>query len=446
MFKEEEEQLQNLKKDYDSVPIPLALLDEAVFHGFSRAKKQKKIKRKQSWTFAASLAALLLLTVVSAFIRISPAFASYITSIPGMEMAVEMIRGDKGMMSAVENGYIQKINLSEEHSGLRITLNSIMADRGRMVVFVTLKNTGAHQYISLNRLELKTLDGEQIKVSAGLPMTDFQKGKSVTTTIEMGYENPLPAKRLVLSLEAEDVDPSREKRVRIPGVFTYSFSLSPKMSQNKPKIYHLDKTVSIDHQKVTVKEVSVSPMRTSVHLLFDPKNIKKIFHIEDVRLVDEKGEVWSGIDNGISAVYPNENEQIVYLQSNYFKKPKKLYLQFNKTRALDKDELMVVYDPSSGKILKAPRDHKIIGMEQKPGELTMDIKSESRIISGSSTVLNADQINIGKDGMGMSYSDTDKKLAVTYYIDQKKLVPGPLTIHLDDYPAYIHGSVKLELK
>ena len=57
-----------------------------------------------------------------------------------------------------------------------------------------------------------------------------------------------------------------------------------------------------------------------------------------------KMERFGSILSGISGRGVGEFEQIIFLQSNYFEKPKELYLRINKLQALNKDEKTVIID------------------------------------------------------------------------------------------------------
>ncbi|MBM7693201.1 hypothetical protein JOC77_002641 [Peribacillus deserti] len=78
--------------------------------------------------------------------------------------------------------------------------------------------------------------------------------------------------------------------------------------------------------------------------------------------------------------YPDDDEHRIYLQSNYFKKPKKLFLQFNKVRVLNKNGLNVVFDPKTGKLIKAPRDGIITGVETSGEEFILKLHMKHRVI------------------------------------------------------------------
>src|ERR1700730_16497879 len=65
----------------------------------------------------------------------------------------------------------------------------------------------------------------------------------------------------------------------------------------------------------------------------NPHNTKRILNFDDLRLVDENGTTWNKINDGETAKQISKDESIIYLQSNYFRNPKKLSLVINKIQA-----------------------------------------------------------------------------------------------------------------
>lgn len=108
--------------------------DLAIAQGIQRAKALRRRKRT-SLTAAASF--ILLVTVFAAMVHVSPAFASAIRQIPGMEVFVRILSTqDKGLAQAFDNEFFQPINISHTQNGETFTLNGVIADESRIVVFI----------------------------------------------------------------------------------------------------------------------------------------------------------------------------------------------------------------------------------------------------------------------------------------------------------------------
>ncbi len=435
MFEKEEKQLQNLKQHYDDIPIPSSI-DEHILKGINRAKKKKRFSSIKWGSLAASLFIVLILTSI----RVSPTFAGYISNIPGLEKIVELVRFDKGLVSAIENDFYQEINVSGEHEGITITIDGAIVDEQKMVLFYTIESNRNIKSIHPEKIKLQDANGndiEKIGFSYGA-IQDIRKGEPVTTTLDIHFDESFP-EDFILSVNFSDLDSTWE----MPFAIDHS-----KYEGMKDEII-LNETVSIENQKITFEKVTILPTRVAVQLKYDEANTKQIFAFEDLRLVDENGERWNGITSGVSAALPSENERIIYLQSNYFKKPKELYLEFSSVRALDKDELEVVVNTATNELLKAPKDGMLSSVEKRGHDLAFLLNSshpsdENFHYSLFSHDYRDQAGNEYSSNSSFSYDSPDGKQIglVLENLDFE----GPLTFRIIDYPSRITEPVRIKIK
>lgn len=432
MYKREEEQLNDFKKEYDNIPLSLDKLDQAIMTGFNKAKlEERKSKRKKNSIYSFIAAALLFIGLFSS-IRISPVFASYISEIPGMEKIVELIRDDKGRLAAVENKYYQELGVSSEvKEGLKVTLDGTIADEMGIVLYYTLHSEQKKKEFMIDKVNIKAKDGtvlDEATISFGSPHPQEEDQTSYSGEIEYFFEVPLTAKEYII-----DIEVSGEK-------YSLPFTLK---DFKKKKEYPINQTMELEGQKINVEKVIVYPLRIAVYLEADPKNEKQILNFDDLRIVDEKGEVWGKILNGVTGTGANGEKQEIYLQSNYFHEPKEFYLVLNRAQAVNKDELYVVVDPQKQKILKQPeanmiRDVKVIGNDLAftMGEFPYGMFSEAYEMSG-------EKIDIDSNYM-TTISDDIQESGVS--------VPGlsarkePIKLKLSYYPSWIKGNEKIRIK
>lgn len=216
--------------------------------------------------------------------------------------------------------------------------------------------------------------------------------------------------------------------------------LSPK------KEYMLNKKLEIENQKITVKKVVSYPTHTAVHVEFDPENSKKIFGINGLRVEDKKGESWN--TNTVQDTLISENERIIYLESHYFAGSKKLYLQADSIRALDKDELWVEIDTESNQILKAPKDGKLTKVEKRKNELAIQLEADRKFIdhqifldyaidSYGNKIKEKGPFGASPDGRSIWYT-------VPFPMNEK--ISGPIKLELLDYPAVVKQDIKIKIK
>jgi hypothetical protein len=205
----------------------------------------------------------------------------------------------------------------------------------------------------------------------------------------------------------------------------------------------------IEGQKIMIKSVKTSPTRVGITFEFPEKNSMRIFDIEDLRLVNEKGETCSRIASGVVAS-GDFKEKTYYLQSNYFKRPKELYLVFNTLRALDKDNLLVKVDTENLDILQSP-DGKLAKVEYEENVDNAGVLFFSWD-KAYEQVNHLNPIQSYKNGNG-----EDRKLSTQYQEEagsvglsrfgfpyERTGHPGEIiTFELQDYPSWIHGEVKI---
>jgi hypothetical protein len=440
MHNREEERLQYLKDRLEEADFPSEKVDEAIRKGIHKANRPKKTIILWRGVLAA---ALILLTIFISSLRVSEAFATYISTIPGMDKIVEMVRQDKGLMSIIENDFVQEVNNSDTHEGIKVTLHSFIADEEQLVLFYSVETERESvDNLQIERLRIETADGEEIPYNslsiAGLDIEEPGMYQS-----DYVLRSPLMDEEYTVTMEM------RSEEGALSGEWTIPFNVdSKKVGQTKN--ISIDKEYQIEGQKVVIKKMKVSPTRIGVEFHFPEENSKRVFDIEDLRLVDEKGEIWSRISNGLVAS-GDFHEKTYYLQSNYFEEPKDLYLVFNSVRALDKNKLQVQVDTHDLKILQAP-DERLAKVEYEEG---FDHNSGGLLFSWDQDYEQANHMNPIS-----SYIDTDgveQKLHTQYHegagsyrvprfgfpYDRSENPGGKISFELQDYPSWIKGEVKI---
>lgn len=448
MLNVEEEKLTKAQAALETIDIPEIQLDQAIFSGLAKGKR----KKKQNLLFMRTLAsAAILIFAFTAMLRTSETFASYITSIPGMEKIVELVRFDKGLQAAIENDFAQKINVSDEHDGLKITLDSAIVDEEMMVLFYTMESSGSHKDISVDHFELTDEHGRELELSSSFSASpiDLQKeGKAVQEMTYYFYGKAVPENMKLSFHLAEGRTENGEPHTKLSDTWVLPFSIDKESFKDKKEIIDVNKTVSFEGQKVIIEKVSIYPTRIGVTVHFDEGNTKQIFAIEDLRLVDESGEEWAGVANGISASHISDHKQELYLQSNFFKKPEKLYLRFSSIRALDKDQLEVIVDPEKMEILQAPKDGRLQKVSREDDYLKFTFQKDPTIqnISAFDRAVDQNGKEIGDGSVASLWNDSEgiSEIMIPYF--GKGAAPGPITLKIRDYPARIKGEANIRLK
>jgi Family of unknown function (DUF5643)/Domain of unknown function (DUF4179) len=434
MFKKEEEQLKGFKKEYDNMPVSLDSLDQAIMAGFNKAKfedRQSVRKKRKIYSFIA--AALLLIGLFSS-IRISPALASYISEIPGMEKIVNMIRDDKGRMVAVEQKYYQELGVSDEIDGLKVTIDGTISDEMGIILFYTLESDEKMKEIEIEKVNINAKDGtylDEATISYGEVHYSEEGERTFSGEIEYFFEAPLTTKEYVVDLEVKGKK--------------FSMPLTLKDFKEK-KEYPVNQTMELEGQKINIEKISVYPLRVAVHLKMDPNNTKQILHLDDLRLVDENNEVWGKIANGFTGSGDKDSDQEIYLQSNYFQEPKELYLVLNSAQAVDKDNATIVVDTDKLEILKQPSGDRLSNVRFEENELVFDLTAPKNSNFYISNVTDAQGKIVETHSQSWGSSDDTDIKRVGIELPTIKSQQNPLSMEVAFFPSWIKGNDKIRIK
>ncbi|WP_391119780.1 DUF4179 domain-containing protein [Psychrobacillus sp. L3] len=437
MYEKEEEMLDESRKQLEQIEIPDQQIMNAIQQGLIQAKNKKRKRKNMLWTF--SVAAILMFTLVTS-IRVSPAFASAIASIPGMERFVDLIQFDKGLQAIVENEYYEPIGVSQVKDNMTFTIDGIILDETGMEVFYTLEAPFPFENIMCEKVDVFN-DGKSLSDNAAISYGFYgqEKTKRIEEKLSFNFAEArqFASKQFELTFQLDN-----EKKT------TFNIPFTIKNDIKKGKVYSLNKEVEMDDQKMLVKKITVYPLRVAVNIEFNEQNEMEILQFEDMRIEDEKGEVWSSIQNGASGFGGVGNKERTYfLQSNYFKEPKKLYFKFDKVQALPKDESYLLIDMEKKEVLNKPSDGKleVMNINNNSVEVKIPQIKEDHMYSLFGDAKNANGERIDTPSQSM-HGDADGEYNyTTIELDSKNIV-NPIKLYFYSYPNHLNGSVSVQIK
>ncbi|WP_019122143.1 DUF4179 domain-containing protein [Brevibacillus massiliensis] len=443
MFDREEQVLRKVKEQIAGLPLPAPeQLDQAIERGMQRAKRKRPVK---SWSLAVSAAVCVLCLLLAVSIRVSPAFATLVSELPGMSYIVKLISYDQGLQRAVEHDFVQPVGISDEKDGIRLTVGSIIADEMRLNIFYTAESTtGKPKKLLTSSVEL--LDGNRQPFSAGIssfspeesnPDDHILKGHVDIHFIE---NKPVPDTVIMRVKLVGDIEhPDTVWEVTIP----VDRSKFAGMKETVP----IDQTVDIAGQKFTFTDAVIYPTRIRLGVEFDPDNTKNIMGFEDLKIVNEKGDV---LKTDLASV--GESKQTIYFESSYFTEAKELYLRGSELMALDKDKSVLVIDVGEKKLLKAP-DQRVhlesidrgtayttinLLVEKLPGDKHAYSIVDSEFADAAGNVYQTEG--------NMGIIDDDSSIQRTSFHIKSEDYTGPLTFTITNYPARITQPFEVRLK
>ncbi|MFD1739494.1 DUF4179 domain-containing protein [Bacillus salitolerans] len=440
-----EDQIERELKSFTNQPLP-EKLDQQIYEGFANGRRYKNRWDVFKHT-GLSVAALFLFFVLS--VNYIPGFQKVAGDIPGIKKLVEMVTYDKGLQDAIENEYIQVIDKANENEGMTITIDNIIVDKRRLIIFTTLESTKDYQEVGFKSIQLQDKNGVTIGnhlLSVGTYQLENNKGSLM---IDFAWnEDQDFTNELTLNVEVGEYNfESKEESERIKGAVPLSvkFPVDLEKIQLSEELI-INQSVEVEGQVIHFEKLVSYPTRQVLYLSYDEKNTKDILQLVDLRLENEKGEVISR-EAGASI---NGNHRTISLTGSYFQNHKELNIVFSKVMALDKDKTSVVVDLEKSTLLEAPDQ-----------QLTLRDVTKTNMFGLENTLAINFNITPGIDGnnhfsLSGSFTDATGKIfhsgqqssssgEYSIYIEDQEY-KSPLTFEVNYYPVYIEEEVRVRVK
>ena len=434
MFENEEEKLNDIRKQIEQQDILKNKLDGAILQGMERAKREQRLKQKKRnkgiWTLAIS--AVLLITLVTS-IRVSPAFANAISSIPGMEKIVAMIQYDKGLTAAIENDYFIPLGVSQTKGGLTVTIDGYIVDQTGIVVFHTFHSRDKLGSFGDMYMDMDVEGTKRGSSVFGYPHDENEK--TYESYSNFSFEEASNVGNKMARMNIKLTHQGDDKK------FDFNWTLPSSMLQGE--IYELNHSVIVEGQKMTFEKAIIHPLRTEILINFDENNEMEILNFEDMHLVNEKGEEWSKIMNGLVSKKTSENKRSYFFESNFFEKPEKLFIKFSKIQALPKNESDLVINLDTKEIIQHPLGYDLRLIESSRKGLELHLYEKNFNYGLFSEVIDANGESINLESSGFSPREEFTYHDVIFENHSKTpIVHLPLVF----FPNYINGDVSIKLK
>ncbi|MBO0586845.1 DUF4179 domain-containing protein [Sporosarcina sp. E16_8] len=421
---------QKLTEELEAIEIP----KEALHQARAKATHQHRLtkKRKRLLYSVASVAVIVLLLFVTS-IRVSPVFAQAVAKIPGFSPFVGMIAYDKGISDIVENNYYEELGIVVTQGDYTLTLQNVVADHSGMTIFYKLESPFDLSKVSITSLEV-TQQGIPFGVASSYIVSQtgnrtIQEDKfEITSADDLSYGN--------MSFEFNlHVSDAVETKFAVP------FTLTKPIEQ--PKVYELNQAVVVDGQTIDIKQLKISPLRAEIRLAADEQNTMQLLNFTSVRLIDENGEDWGQPrDSGRGFGNLRDGEVGIFMQSNYFRQPKKLTLVMERIEALPKGSDYFEVDFEKQKVLYVPSELDID--VRVPSGNTSEVTYPTGGIGVLSEIVDKEGNDLNRSLIEMHVSREALYDTVVSTFDFDNEV-NPIRFNINSYPLYLDGKVEVDI-
>lgn len=326
----------------DEIPIP-AEFDKRVNERIKALGPKKHYIRNT----IAACAAFCILFVGG--VKLSPGFAAYASSIPGIGKAVEWLEGDSGIKNARDHGYREMNSVTVEENGYILSLDNIMLDEDRMHFSLVVTGKGLVQNADKgNEKPLRVGEDDPLgfkdtspRVDVRLP--DFKNG-GIHQSFDGMKEGYIASKveRQFRVGEVQEFLSTSPKFINIEVSIMKGRELVHSFSNIQiplndsyfmaSKVYDQNKELTVDKLSFTISRLTVSPTRMRIDYSSKMQEGYTFSGFENPYIKDDKGNIYK--PEGLISSYSSDEERNIYfVPSIYFDKlPKELYFCFDGIR------------------------------------------------------------------------------------------------------------------
>ncbi|WP_411955017.1 DUF4179 domain-containing protein [Alkalibacillus sp. S2W] len=412
-------------------------LNQSIADGL-KIKKKRHQRLKRTWRSTIVAAVVMFMFVIG--VNTSPVFAEQVSKVPGFEHLVELVKWDKGRQAALSEGYYEEIDRSVDYGDVTLTIDGVIRDQYGMVVYHTIETEEPIERLNFSDVSIKRQNGEGLPVSSlGFGMPSQSETNSYTHETEIFFNEPVKDTKFVI-----------EGKVKGRGLnksFMISFEAENKA---EPVHYDVDQPFQVGSEQYRISEVIVNPLRTEVKVEVPENPEWALLNFEDLRLINEEGEVWASIRNGVTGTgswRSNEYDVFsVFLQSHYFEPNDSLTLLFNELQAVPIENSYIKLDLANEEILHDPLG-QFEAVERSGNGFRMTIKDPEERFGfgpfGQVHAENGDKI----DSSGQYMRMEEEKRILGKKLDQNVSADmNPIKVELNYYPNWIQESTRIEIK
>lgn len=376
------------KREYQELLSELDSAPDIVSPALSTAKR--RLRRRAAFTRPALSLACMLVCFI-ALVNFSAPAAQAFSRIPGLRELAAAVSFSRSLGDAVENEYVQQIDLQQESGGITAKVEYLIVDLKQVTVFFRLESE-EHDSLSADA-DFRLADGSHIG-SCTFQLNEFEvpSGELRSATLDI-IDGELPGTlRMKLLVEptrsgyGQQVDERWDPHLSdfeyaepdYLAEFDFLLEFDPEFTETG-KILEINQTVSLDSQDIIIESVEIYPSHLRLNVRGAEDNsawLKKLsFYIEA-----DSGERFDSAKNGVIATGNTGTPEMISYRadSTYFHTAKHLKLFITGAEWLDKDMETVRVDLAAGTADPMPENAELALCEKRDNGYLLAVKAKMR--------------------------------------------------------------------
>ncbi|MBQ4651728.1 MAG: DUF4179 domain-containing protein [Oscillospiraceae bacterium] len=351
----------------------------------AKFRRKKQIRRE---AIRLAMIPLIFLFCFALLVNFCAPVAYACSNIPLLRELAEAVSFSRSLTAAVENDYVQPIELKQSENGISAEIAYLIVDQKQVNIFYRLSSE-KYKQLSADPSLVLGVDGLGYSLSSnGIGMeddgllsltvdfVDNQVPDSIHLRLQVYSNSRDPAQAPESSVEDLMFSDELPERPQYLADFDFELKFDPRFTAHG-RIHEVNKTVILDGQQITIKTVEVYPSHMRVDISEAESNtawLKDLyFHIES-----DWGMRFEPVSSGITATGSADSPSFVSYRadSSYFYRANKLELVISGAKWLRKDMDSSYINLSTGETGELPQGASFESAERQGSTWILTFRAE----------------------------------------------------------------------
>lgn len=334
-------------------------LDEQVPEVGESIRKGSCRKARKQFLYQPLMGLVAVFAVFVLSVNFCAPVAEACAKVPFLRELAEAVKFSKSLSTAVENEYVQEMNLKQTKGGITVEIPYLIVDQKQVNVFYRFES---EVYERLDAFyDLLDENGEEMNGYSILG-AEYGLANEELRHASIDFSNRDVPGKLNFRMEIYAYD-EKGNRSECLDVFEFLLEFDPTFTEQGEK-YPINQSFVIDGQTLTVTEIEVYPTHMRINVTDAPENTAWFKGLE-FYVENEKGESFSNSANGMLSFGSSQKGDVVsyYAESPYFYEAEHLKMVITGVDWLDKGMEETWVNIKTGETGPLPEDTRFIGAE-----------------------------------------------------------------------------------
>ncbi len=410
-------------------------LDESVPEVRESIQRGSRRKARKQFLYQPLMSLVAVFAVFVLSVNFCAPVAEACAKVPFLRELAEAVKFSKSLSTAVDNEYVQEMNLKQTKGDVTVEIPYLIVDRKQVNVFYRFES---ETYACLDAYcDLLDENGEEMNGYSVLGAEHGLANEELRHASIDFSNRDVPGKlNLRMEIYAYEEEGNRSECI---DVFVFLLEFDPTFTEQGKK-YPVNQSFIIDGQTLTVTEIEVYPTHMRINVTDAPENTAWFKGLE-FYVENGEGESFSNNANGMLSFGSSQEDDVVsyYAESPYFYEAEHLKMVITGVDWLEKGMEETWVDLKAGETGPLPED-TVLKEIQRTDDGRVKLIFEQSHIGGNSYGASLGYFGYDTDGNLYSFTvmmDGDTGLEIG---EEGRISVGYL---LDEYP---HEKIRMELQ